>query len=311
MGLRMSWEVPEGLTLNFVSVDVLSTPRAGAWPDFGRKKQLRNSLDTGLETIEGPLESHIEGNSNRLLKKLGLDKSKKDFLIGVQALYGKSPEQAAEAFRRVILRDDTVSDALFALVLCAQNSQEQLEAADRAVLQQKQFTHLFKKLGVELCATFIACDGRQMRIMSDQPGLEIVTAEIYQNHGKLESAQRLLELSQYADLDIFRYSRGELLYQLHRYEEAIDTMRRLNDNPALAAPAFYFMGLSLEALGYHSTAIQVYRNCLKLESFSKRLECAMRIRLAELLEREEKKWMAKQERERLAVLEIEIQQEMD
>ncbi|EEG78710.1 tetratricopeptide repeat protein [Dethiobacter alkaliphilus] len=302
MGLRLPWEKTEEQLLCFASVDVLSLPQSGSRPVLGRDNRVQTTHNTGLETVALPPESKGDGGGYSFLNKLGLDKTKKEFINGIQALADKDLKKAAGFFRHVVSRDDALADAQFALALCGQNPQEQLQAIDRAWLQQTKFTQMFKKTGVQLCATFIACDGKQMRIMNDHPGLEIITAEIYQNHGKLEAAQRVLEISQHADLDIFRFSRGECLYRLHRYEEAIDLLRRLNDNPGLAAPACYLMGLSLEALGYISTAVQVYRNCLKTETYSTRLEMAMRIRLVVLLEQEEKQWMAQRERDRLAAL---------
>jgi tetratricopeptide (TPR) repeat protein len=142
--------------------------------------------------------------------------------------------------------------------------------------------------------------------MSDEPGLELLAAEVFQNHGKLEDACRLLEGSQHAGLELFRFSRGELLVRLRRHEEAIDALKRLTSNPVLAAPAYYLMGLALQELGYHTTAVQIYRNCLKSEAMSIRLEAAIRREMVALLEREEKMWLASREREKLSVLENEL-----
>lgn len=309
MGLRLFWERTEEAVFRFDKVQVFTLPRARHWYLPRKETQAALPINTGFETTEGEGTANNRGvYSATLFGGRTFDKTKKAFLAGARLLSKDAPQEAAEMFRHIISRDDSQSDAYFALVLCSEDAQEQLEAVDRALLLRKQYTRLSKEAGVAFWALFFGCDGRQIRVMNDTPGLELLAAEIFQNHGKLEDACRVLERSQHADLDMFRFSRGDLLVRLRRYEEAIDVLRRLNANPHLAGPSFYLMGLSLEKLGYHTTAVQVYRGCLKSETVSLRLEAAIRLQMIGLLEREEKQWLAQRERERLSSLEQQINQ---
>ena len=171
------------------------------------------------------------------MQKISLDRAKKDFLGGIQCLLTGSCDDALQMFHQASARDDEMADAHFAVALYTGEAQVQLEMVDRALVQKKNFTHLFKEVGIMLYGSLSACDGKSVRIMSDFPGLELFTAEVYQNHGKLEDARRLLARSQHAELDIFRFSCGDLHYRLQRYEEAIDTVKKLKDSP-LAGPAY-------------------------------------------------------------------------
>jgi tetratricopeptide (TPR) repeat protein len=247
-----------------------------------------------------------DAEKNSIFSKLVLDRTKKDYLLGIGSLLETNREAAAVRFRLIMERDDLQPDALFALALCTNDPQEQLESIDRTLRLRSRFTRLSKEAGIALCATFDACDGRRLRLMNDEPGLEILASEVFQSHGKLDDAWRLLNGSQHADVDLFRFSRGEVLLRLRRYEEAIDVLKRLNANPTLAAPAYYLMGLALEQLGYHTTAIQIYRGCLRGETMSRRLEAAIRNQMITLLEREDKQWLAKRERARLAAIQAEL-----
>jgi tetratricopeptide (TPR) repeat protein len=300
----------EGPVFPLTSLQVLPLPRSRFWPVPGKQKQAGLPLDTGFEFLGGTGENgNYETVFNGFFGRRYLDKIKKDFYVGARCLQEEDPYGAAVAFRQITERDESQADAFFALAMCSRDAQEQLEAVDRALVMRKNFTKLSRETGIGFCATFLACDHKRVRVMNDFPGLEILASEIYQKHGKLDDAWRLLESSQHADLELFRFSRGDLLIRLQRYEEAIDALKRLNANPQLAGPAYYLMGLALEKLGYCTTAVQVYRGCLKSEVISLRLEAAIRKQMVSLLEREEKQWLAKRERERLAALEVKLKAE--
>jgi tetratricopeptide (TPR) repeat protein len=306
MGLRLFWESERGRLISFVTVRAFILPRRQLLQMPGRGSHRELPLDTGLmgtgtdtpgEGIEPP---HFQG-------KLLLDKTKKDFYTAVSLLRDNEKDQAAAILRQVLERDEH-PDVLFALAICTGDPQEQLESIDRALRLRSRFTSLCKEVGIALCATIDVCDGRLLRLMNDEPGLELLASEVFQSHGKVEDAWRLLEGSQHADVDLFRFSRGDILIRLRRYDEAIDELRKLLTIEYLAGPATYLMGLALDALGYHSAAVQLYRVCLKNEVVSCRLEAAIRRQMIGLLEKEEKMWLAGRERERLAALEALIKE---
>lgn len=305
MGLRMAWETENSQILKFAALEIVTQPRTRFWTAGKQSKRTAAPLDTGLEARAGSPDLG-RGDTAGIFGKNFLDRARKDFLCGLRGIAENAPENAAGYFRQAAEREDKLADAWFSLAICTQNAQEQLMAADRALVQKAHFTKLFKEAGVNLSGILYACDGKRLRVMSDLPGLEIMTAEIYQSHQKYEDALRLLERSQFCELEIFRFSRGELLFRLQRYEAAIDLLKRLSNNPLLAGPAQYLLGLSLERLGYYSTAVQVYRGCLRREAISKQLEASMRRRMIVLLERDEKHYLAQRERERLAALEEDL-----
>lgn len=303
MGLRLFWEISEEKIFKFAKILVLPLPRNRLKQITGKIIPAQLPLETGFESCAEENSQPKETLLRDLFARRVLDKSKRRFLAGSRLLLDERTEWAAELFRKITVRDETQADAFFALALCCHDQQEQLQAIEQTILLRREYTRLSKEAGVAFCAVFSGCDGRQIRLVNDFQGLELLAAEIFQNHGKLEDASRLLEHSQYADLDIFRFSRGELLLKQQRYEEAIDVLKRLKTNQHLISPSYYLMGLALEKLGYHSTAIQVYRSCLRDEKISKRLEVALRLQLVALLEREEKMRLALRERELLAALE--------
>ncbi|MBS3900077.1 MAG: hypothetical protein KGZ54_03215 [Dethiobacter sp.] len=309
MGLRLFWEVSEGKLFKFTKVLVLPLPRNRFKHIAGKIMPAEAPLGIGFEGCSEENSQQKEILLRDLFARRVLDKSKRRFLAGSRLLLDERTEWAAELFRKITIRDETQADAFFALALCCLDPQEQLQAIERTLLLRREYTRLSKDAGVAFCAVFSGCDGRDIRVVNDFLGLELLAAEIFQNHGKLEDAGRLLEYSQHADSDFFRFSRGELLLKQQRYEEAIDVLRRLKTNPHFVSPAFYLMGLSLEKLGYHSTAVQVYRGCLRNEKISKRLEIAIRLQLVALLERENKMKLAQQERELLVALEQPLQEQ--
>ena len=303
MSLRLFWEASEGELFEFREVQVLPLPRNRFKHISGRIIPAEMPLETGFVNYSEEKILKKETLLRELFARRVLEKTKRRFLAGSRLLLEERMEWAAGVFRKITVRDGTQADAFFALALCCHDPQEQLQAVERTLLLKREYTRLSKETGVSFCAIFPGCDGKKIRVLNDFQGLELLAAEIFQNHGRLEDAWYLLEHSQHADLDIFRFSRGELLLRLQRYEEAIDVLKRLKANPLLVSPAFYLMGLALEKLGYYSTAIQVYRGCLRSESISKRLEAAIRLQLAVLLEREEKMLLAQKERELLTALE--------
>lgn len=299
MGLRLPWEITASKTLHFDFLGAVPVARQRSWHVKGIKYE---GLDTGLDVEDLQTQDMKRTMAHlNMMQKVSLDRAKKDFLSGIQCLLTGSCDEALQLFHQASTRDDEMADAHFALALYTGDAQRQLEAVDRALVQKKNFTRFFKDAGIMLYGSLSACDGKSIRIMSDFPGLELFAAEVYQNHGKLEDARRLLELSQHAQLDIFRFSCGDLLYRLQRYEEAIDIVKKLKDSP-LAGPAYYLMGLSLEQLGYISTAVQVYRSTLKTVPVSTLLEVALRTQLYHLLLQEGKAWLAQREKETLAAL---------
>lgn len=301
MGLRLPWEITASKTLRFDYLGAVPVTRQRSWRVKGTKHE---GLDIGLD-VENLQTQDIKRTMAHLnvMQKISLDRAKKDFLSGIQCLLTSSCDEALLLFNQASARDDEMADAHFALALYTGEAQEQLAAVERVLVQKKNFTRLFKEAGIMLYGSLRACDGKSIRMMSDFPGLELLAAEVYQNHGKLEAAKRLLEQSQYAELDIFRFSCGDLLYRLQQYEEAIDTVKKLKDSP-LAGPASYLMGLSLEQLGYFSTAVQVYRSTLKTVPVSLLLEVALRTQLYHLLLQEGKAWLAQREKETLAALTV-------
>lgn len=303
MGLRLFWEVSEGELFKFTKVLVLPLRRNRFKHIAGKIIPAEMQLGTGFASGYDENSQQKETLLRDLFARRVLDKSKRRFLAASRLLLEERTEWAAELFRKITVRDETQADAFFALALCCLDPQEQLQAMEQTLLLRKEYTRLSKEAGVAFCAVYSGCDGRQIRVMNDFQGLELLAAETFQNHGKLEEAWRLLEHSQYADSDIFRFSRGELLLKQQHYEEAIDVLKRLKTDPHLVNQAFYLMGLALEKLGYHSTAIQVYRGCLRTEKISRRLELAIRLQLVALLEREEKMRLAERERELLTALE--------
>ena len=303
MSLRLFWEVSEGKIFTFTKVQILALPRNRFKHISGRVIPAELPLETGFVNSAEENNQRKETLLRELFARRVLEKTKRRFLAGSRLLLEERTEWAAGVFRKITVRDGTQADAFFALALSCNDPEEQLQAIERTLLLKREYTRLSKETGVSICAFFSGCDGRKIRVINDFQGLELLAAEIFQNHGKLEDAWYLLEHSQHADLDIFRFSRGELLLKLQRYEEAIDVLKRLKANPLLVSQAFYLMGLALEKLGYHSTAIQVYRGCLRDEKISKRLEAAIRLQLVILLEREGKMLLAQRERELLTALE--------
>ncbi|MBS4008782.1 MAG: hypothetical protein KGZ45_10240 [Clostridium sp.] len=310
MGLRLFWEVSEDKLFKFTKVLVLPLPRLRFKYSAGKIIPTELTLTTGFENCIEDKNLQKAALLRDLFARRILDKSKRRFLAGSRLLLDERTEWAAEIFRKITIRDETQADAFFALALCCLDPQEQLQAIERTLLLRREYTRLSKEAGVAFCAVFSGCDGRQIRVVNDLQGLEILAAEIFQIHGKLEDAWRLLEHSQHADSDIFRFSRGELLLRLKRYEEAIDVLKRLKPNEHLVSQSSYLMGFALEKLGYHSTAVQVYRGCLRDEKISKRLELEVRRQLVALLEREKKMHLAQRESELLAALErlLELEQ---
>ena len=297
MGLRLAWEIAEGNLVRFVSVTAMKEAKRGRSFPAG----------TGLAEAGGP-GWECEELATRLIRpRLYYNRPKKDFFRGVTALLCGKKEEATVYFREASNRDDTCADAYHALTLTTDNPEEQLIAVDRALIHRERFTRLGKETGVSICAMLSACDGKQIRLMSDYPGLELLAAEIYQSHGKVDHARRLLENSQHAELDIFRFSCGEALFRQQHYDQAIDLLKQLGGNRSLSGPSCYLLGLSLEKLGYHSTAIQVYRNTLYREYVSKNLEIALRLQLYRLLEAGGHRYRAAKEFERLTALAPEYQ----
>lgn len=299
MGLRLAWEIKDRY-IQFVSVTAIRETKSRRGYSGDRRSSL--FIGTGLtETGEHGRES--AGADERVIRSNFFhNRSKKDFFRGATALLCGKKEEAASFFREAANRDDTLADAYFALSLTSDNPEEQLTAVDRALIHRRWFTRLWKETGVSVCAMLTACDGKQIRLMSDFPGLELLAAEIYQSHGKTDDSCRLLENSQHAELDIFRFSCGETHFRQQHYEQAIEILKRLGSNRLLSGPSCYLLGLSLEKLGYHSTAIQVYRNTLYREYMSKDLEIALRLQLYRLLEDGGHHYRAEKEFERLTAL---------
>ena len=305
MGLRLFWEVDDVPLLRFGSVRALSRHHS-----LHLAQNRQNIQNNGHNVFEAkPMEATAGLPAMSFVQRLRFDRSKQEFFNGIHIMLTGSQTAAAEIFRTVVTRDDTMADAYFALALLTDNAQEQLQSLDRALVQRKYFTRMFKEADLAMCATITGCDQKELSLMSDFPGLELMAAEVFQNHGKLEYARRLLDQSEHAELDIFCFSRGEVLFRLQRYEETIQVLRKLIANVHLAGPAFYLMGLALEKLGYITTAVQVYRGCLKSERISLRLEAALRRQLAQLLKKEGKEWLAQREYERLVALETVIAEE--
>jgi Flp pilus assembly protein TadD len=300
VGLRLAWEITEGRFIQFVSVTAVRETKSRRGYPADRRSSLL--VGTGLaESSEPGRES--EGSEVRVIRpKIYHNRTKKDFFRGVTALLRGNKEEAAGYFREAANRDDTSADAHFALSLTCDKPEEQLTAVDRALIHRRWITHLWKETGVSACAILTACDGKQIRLMSDYPGLELLAAEIYQSHGKTDDSCRLLENSQHAELDIFRFSRGEAHFRQQHYEQAIELLKKLGSNRLLSGPSCYLLGLSLEKLGYHSTAIQVYRNTLYREYMSKDLEIALRLQLFRLLEAGGHRYRAEKEFDRLTAL---------
>lgn len=307
MALRLPWEINEGQTLAFAAVKALLSPRPRLRTGLG-KNVSRHMLGvpTGFDEPEGAQEELLlPKKSRKLMHRTGLhfDRAKNDFLQGAQALLSGRREEATLFFRRAARKDDLLADAHYALALCTADATEQLLAADRAFLHRHRLTGLSKEYGLQFCALLLACDGKRLRLMSDLPGLELLTAEVYQAHDKREDAIRVLEASSYAELDIFRFSGGETLFRLQRYEQAIDQLKRVLHNRLLAGPASYLLGFSLEKLGYDSAAMQVFRDALSRETISHRLEVELRFRLYLLMQKEGFHGQAVRELERLVALE--------
>lgn len=302
MGLRMPWEITEGSVFSFLSVRGIVSPGTRFLPISGKRLRQVIMTDAGPSLNAVEQGDAAQPEPFQPPARLVMDKAKKDFLEALKLLTSQEFAGAAERLRKAVAKDDSLADAYFALSLCTENGQEQLQAVDRAQLQRGNFTRHFREFGISLSALFKACDAKQVRIMSDLPGLELLTAEVFQNHGKWEDAQRILENSEHADIDLFCFSRGELLLRLQRYDEAIDILKKLNRNRLLAGPSYYMLGLSLEKLGYASTAVQVYRNCLEGEVMSRQLEVAVRRQLYFLLVAEGREYRAQRELERLAAL---------
>lgn len=300
MGLRLAWEIPEGRFIKFVSVTAVRERKSRRVFPTDR----RNSLLGGTGLAEaGGQENESECANERLIRlNIFQNRAKKDFIRGVTALLCGKTDEAACFFREATNRDDTLADAYFAFSLTSDSPEEQLSAVDRALIHRHGFTRLWKEIHVSVCAMLTACDGKMIRLMNDFPGLELLAAEIYQSHGKIEDSCRLLENSQHAELDIFRFSCGEAQFRQQHYDQAIELLKKLGSNRLLSGPSCYLLGLSLEKLGYHSTAIQVYRNTLYREYMSKDLEIALRLQLYRLLENGGHRYRAEKEFNRLIAL---------
>lgn len=239
MGLRLFWELNKGKCFTFTKLQVLSLPISRFKHIPGITTPVQPPLSTGFESSAAANSQREELLFRRQFTRRVLDKNKRAFLAGASLLLDEKTEWAAEIFRKITRRDETQADAFFALILCSNNADEQLKAAEQTLLLRRTYTCLSKEAGVAFSAIFLGCDGRQIRVVNDSPGLELLAAEIFQNHGKLEDASRLLERSQYAELDIFRFSRGNLLLKLQCHEEAIDVLKRLKTDPLLAATALF------------------------------------------------------------------------
>ncbi|MDW7652217.1 MAG: hypothetical protein SCM57_12890, partial [Bacillota bacterium] len=182
MGLRLHWEISDLPLLCFTSVRTLSRhlpwhPVESSNPDFFAAK---------------PQEARFGPPALHFVRKICLDRPSRDFFRGVHQLISGCRAEAAQMFRNAAAGNDTLADAYFALALCTDDAQEQLESVDRALIQKKNFTRLFKEADINLCGTIIGCDQKELHLMSDFPGLELLAAEVFQNHGKLEYASRLL-----------------------------------------------------------------------------------------------------------------------
>jgi tetratricopeptide (TPR) repeat protein len=300
VGLRLAWEIPEGRLIRFISVTAVRETKSRRRYSAERRNSLL--IGTGFAETGGPGRESGGADERLIRPKIFHNRAMKDFYRGITALLCGNKEEAAFFFREAAHRDDTLADAYFALSLISDNPEEQLTAVDRALIHRKGFTRLWKETGVSVCAMLTACDGKQIRLMSDFPGLELLAAEIYQSHGKTDDSCRLLENSQHAELDIFRFSCGEAHFRQQQYDQAIDLLKKSGSNRLLSGPSCYLLGLSLEKMGYHSTAIQVYRNTLYREYMSKDLEVALRLQLYRLLEAGGHRYRAEKEFDRLTAL---------
>jgi len=305
VGLRLPWELPDGKVLTFTNITAFSCIRLRRTALPGTGLPLWRSGDTWVseqqdETATELLQGPISALS--LKTRTILNRARRDFISGLESLINGNKEVAADFFRTAAARDDSLADAYYLLAICTDNPDEQLTAADRALIQRKNFNRILRELGFLVSASIPACDGKNVRLMNDEPGLEMLASEVYQSHNKPENALKLLENSQHAELDIFRFSCGQLQYTLQQYEKCIDRLKNVRKNRLLAGPASYYLGLSLEKLGYNSTAIQVYRDCLETEQISKKLETAIRLQHYQLLRREGREYRAERELARLLAL---------
>ncbi|MCW2278941.1 tetratricopeptide repeat protein [Heliophilum fasciatum] len=139
----------------------------------------------------------------------------------------------------------------------------QLRAIKMALHHWAEYGKCFSKYNVILGTELAITEKIKVRIMNDRLGLELLAAEVYQEHGQPEAAIDLLEKSAFHSERVVRLSLGELYFQGKEYEKCIKELQRIENNDNAGTVALLYQGIAFRELGHLGPAIEVFRMALR------------------------------------------------
>ena len=234
------------------------------------------------------------------IQSLLTPRAEKLFVEGINHVISNDREEGALKLRESIRENKSLADSYFALALVTSDEKERLECIKKLIQYRKEFNKLFSKHKAVFGALLSLTDHISLYIYNDDLGIELLSAEVLEEHGLIKEAIDLLKNSSHEKDPALRLSLGELYFRSGQYQECIESLQGIENNDMIGTNAIYYKGLAFRKMGMYTAAIETLRKARRRrKNRDPEIIKEIRYALAETLLDSDKKREAQKEFERI------------
>ncbi|RQD77057.1 MAG: DUF4236 domain-containing protein [Candidatus Syntrophonatronum acetioxidans] len=193
------------------------------------------------------------------IQSLLTPRAEKLFVQGINHVVSNKREEGINTLRESIRENNSLADSYFALALVTIDEKERLECIKKLIHYRKEFNKHFSKYKAVFGALLSVTDHVSLYIYNDDLGLELLSAEVLEEHGFIKEAIELLNNSIYKNEPALRLSLGELYFRNGQYQECIETLQGIENNDMIGTNAIYYKGLAFKEMEMLTAAVETLR----------------------------------------------------
>lgn len=268
---------------------------------YEKRKSHSRGIDKRSKTKDSKKRtSHQQEINLGFFKSLFTPREEKLFVEGINQIVNNNREEGAKKLRECVRKNNSLADPYFVLSLATEDERERLESIKNLLRNRQEFNKLFSKYRAVFGALLSVTDYVSLYIFNDELGLELLAAEILEEHRLIDEAIELLSNSVNKNEPALRLSLGELYFRKGLYQECIESLQGIENNDMIGTNAIYYKGQAFKRMGMYTAAVETLRKARRRKK-NRDPEIIKEIRytLAETLLESNRKGEAKKEFERI------------